>query len=239
MKPISYILTACMLVFPQMCHAGVEGKLQIEEAQFDFTSASTNSCTTPPKINVAVQAFLENSSDSEPLSNAKVVIYELDSKDRYKRSSYTETKYTNGLGKCVFCELYTDSGYLVVAEKKGYVTTKYRTEIVESAYGDSTPVTRSTLYLYKKEAVPEDNGKIKGYVYNKDSDEGFDGNVKMKVKGNKKKYIQNIVTESDGYFEFYDLVADTYRLSARKGKKSYNKTIKLESNMTYEFNIFW
>ena len=81
-----------------------------------------------------------------------------------------------------------------------------------------------------------ENGMIYGYVVN------IKGNpieyVRLKLKGIKTKTTKQTSSDADGYFEFSDLEADTYIITAKKtGFKPVNQRIKLEEGEVTDIEI--
>lgn len=81
-----------------------------------------------------------------------------------------------------------------------------------------------------------ENGMIYGYVVN------IKGNsveyVRLKLKGIKTKATKQTSSDADGYFEFLDLEADTYIITAKKkGFKPVNQRIKLGEGEVTDIEI--
>ena len=79
-------------------------------------------------------------------------------------------------------------------------------------------------------------GKILGYVLN------IKGNhvksVKLRLKGANSKVLKKTTSDEDGLFEFADLDADTYTITAiKKGYKTVKQTISLEAGEERDFEI--
>jgi len=84
--------------------------------------------------------------------------------------------------------------------------------------------------------IPGEKGKIYGYVVD------IKGNpiesVKVKLKGKETKIEKKTSSDADGFFEFADLEADTYKITAKK--RSYKKdkqTVTLEDGEEEEITI--
>ena len=79
-------------------------------------------------------------------------------------------------------------------------------------------------------------GKILGYVLN------IKGNhvksVKLRLKGANSKVLKKTTSDEDGLFEFADLDADTYTITAiKKGYKTVKQTITLEAGEERDIEI--
>ena len=97
-----------------------------------------------------------------------------------------------------------EGDYTLTYEKAGYQT---YTEDISLGEGESMDM--GTIIMETVE-----NGMIYGYVVN------IKGNpveyVRLKLKGIKTKTTKQTSSDADGYFEFSDLEADTYIITAKK-----------------------
>ena len=92
-------------------------------------------------------------------------------------------------------------------------------------YGNGT----TTTYTYDAAGnrlamitVPQGNGKIYGYVV--DINDNPIGSANIKLKGRGIKISMSTTTDANGFFEFTNLWADTYIITAKK--EGYYVTIK-------------
>ena len=90
-----------------------------------------------------------------------------------------------------------------------------------------TPVPSPSLSKY---------GQISGYVYD------MKGNpvesVKIRLKRPNSRVLKKTFSDEDGFFEFTDLYADTYIITAiKKGYKTVKQTITLESGEEKDIEI--
>lgn len=80
----------------------------------------------------------------------------------------------------------------------------------------------------------ENNSKIGGYVVNVKGRPIKSVRVSLKSE----TFIYRTLTDEDGYFEFEDLDADTYSITAKKkGYKQARKTVTLENGAEKEVKI--
>jgi len=137
---------------------------------------------------------------------------------------YSET-YTDEDGFYIFEEL--DAGdYELVAEKDGY---QYAS--AEISLDEDEVYEVETLKLDE-----EETGSIYGYIY--DVKGNPVENVRLKIKGLTAKYNEKTATDRDGLFEFTDLDADIYVITAKKKRyKTTRTTIELEELEDREIEI--
>jgi hypothetical protein len=84
--------------------------------------------------------------------------------------------------------------------------------------------------------TPVSGGSIYGYVLDI-KEEPVEG-VKLKLKGLRTGYTAKEFSDEDGYFEFNDLEADTYRIIAKKrGYRQETKRVKLGEGESKEIEI--
>ncbi len=119
-----------------------------------------------------------------------------------------------------------EGDYTLTYEKEGYQT--YTEDI---SLGEGEEMDMGTIILETIE-----NGMIYGYVVN------IKGNpieyVRLKLKGINTKTTKQTSSDADGFFEFSDLEADTYIITAKKkGFKPVNQRIKLEEGEVTDIEI--
>lgn len=148
---------------------------------------------------------LDEEGDSMVLEGVTVTI---------EGAGYSNSATTDEDGLYQFSDL-APGDYKLTFELDGYVS---QTQAVTIAAGDDYEL-NVTLELIIK-------AMITGNVVDKNGDPI--GGAKVKLKGVKTKYLQNVTLDEDGYFEFTDLEADTYILIVKaKGYKQYRKTLKV------------
>ena len=126
-------------------------------------------------------------------------------------SNYSESTNTDEDGFYMFEEL-AKGDYELVAEKDGYVA-----ETKEISLDDGEVYEVETIKMDE-----EQSGGISGYVYNIKGDPVE--NVKLTIKGLTTKYTEKTGTDRDGFFEFANLDADTYVITAKKKRYKTTKT---------------
>jgi len=137
---------------------------------------------------------------------------------------YSET-YTDEDGFYIFEELEAGD-YELVAEKDGY---QYAS--AEISLDEDEVYEVETLKLDE-----EETGSIYGYIY--DVKGNPVENVRLKIKGLTAKYNEKTATDRDGLFEFTDLDADIYVITAKKKRyKTTRTTIELEELEDREIEI--
>ncbi len=119
-----------------------------------------------------------------------------------------------------------EGDYTLSYEKEGYQT--YTEDI---SLGEAEELDMGTIIMETVE-----NGMIYGYVVN------IKGNpveyVRLKLKGIKTKATKQASSDADGNFEFLDLEADTYIITAKKkGFRPVNQRIKLEEGDVTDIEI--
>ncbi|MDO8139924.1 MAG: carboxypeptidase-like regulatory domain-containing protein [Candidatus Brocadiales bacterium] len=83
---------------------------------------------------------------------------------------------------------------------------------------------------------PGEKGSISGYVT--DKRENPIEPAKIRLKGKNTKGLKKTISDEDGFFEFADLDADTYTITASKeGYKKWKKIIKLREGESTEIEI--
>ena len=137
---------------------------------------------------------------------------------------YSDTN-TDADGFYIFEELEAGD-YELVAEKDGY---QYA----------STEISLDEDEVYEVETLKldeEETGSIYGYIYDVKGDPVE--NVQLKIKGLTAKYNEKTATDRDGFFEFADLDADIYVITAKKKRyKTTRTTIELEELEDREIEI--
>jgi len=137
---------------------------------------------------------------------------------------YSET-YTDEDGFYIFEELEAGD-YELVAEKDGY---QYAS--AEISLDEDEVYEVETLKLDE-----EETGSIYGYIY--DVKGNPVENVQLKIKGLTTEYNEKTATDRDGFFEFADLDADIYVITAKKKRyKTTRTTIELEELEDREIEI--
>jgi uncharacterized membrane protein len=93
-----------------------------------------------------------------------------------------------------------------------------------------------TTYGDEKSFTTDVQSIISGYV--SDNEGNHIESVKLRLKGKKTKIVMTSFSNSDGFFEFTDLDADTYVITAiKKGYKRAKRSIKLEEGEEKEIEI--
>ncbi len=228
------IFISFFILFIAISTLSYAGKLQMEGSQFDLSAASTTTCKNKTGN---IHGFIEREMGWSyggfdiPISGAKVTLDDL-------HRNFSDSTETNSDGYFKFCDLET-SYYLVTANKKGYDTAKYVLPFQRREKGlnyNYYPPEDASMQLYKKGKSPEKNSKITcSLIAIREDIE----NIKVTLKGMQTKYKVNLTTDTGLISEFDDLKADTYLLTAKKGRKTKTKRIKLEKNMIYQFYIQW
>ena len=151
----------------------------------------------------------------------------------FKNVSVTLT-YTNGYSKSA----KTDSeGYYEFANLAAgdytlaYSKDGYQTQTQEVSLGEDESLDLGTIAM-----EPVEKGMISGYVVDIKGDPIE--YAKLKLKGIKTKKTKTTVSDADGFFEFTDLDADDYIITAKRSRyKSTRKTIQLEEGDEIEIEI--
>lgn len=232
------------------------GKLRIEEAGFDFHSASTTQTTQCklPKITGEVKDMTTVFTPNQTyIPNAKITYQPLEINN--KRVGNQQIVYSDSEGFYKLCNLsmgYSKNyicKYLVTAQSPGYGLAK---EIVEfpdlsiypnTSYRNEYFAFDISLGLWPKWTKQRHKAYIQGVLYLRYfADEGYEdfktlSDLEITVKGIKTKYKASIVSESDGTFETDYLKADTYILTTIYNNKTYRKKIVLPKNTTYNYKL--
>ena len=140
--------------------------------------------------------------------------------------NFTDSTDTDGNGKYEFRGLAAGD-YTLTYKKDGYQTQTRSVSLEEGEAKDLGTVTMEEQAML---------GKIYGYVVD------IRGNpiesVKLKLRGIKTKLRMTESSDGDGFFEFTDLEADTYVISAQKKRyRNAKKTVDLEEGDEKEIEI--
>ena len=154
--------------------------------------------------------------DENPLRSVTVEI---------EGADYSDSGKTDEDGYYEFDEVPAGD-YMVTYTKKGYDT---HTQEVTVEEGDTVELDTVTMPSVQK-------GSIYGYVTD------IRGNpiesVRLKLSGIRTKIKKSTSTDSDGFFEFTDLEAGTYRIVAKKRfYKAAQKTVVVEEGEDVEIEI--
>jgi len=143
-------------------------------------------------------------------------------------SGYSGNTETDNRGYYEFRNLEAGS-YSLTYEEDGYKT---QTKGVTLGEGEANDLGTVILEEEKEETV----GKIYGYVVDIRGDPLE--SVRVNLKGLKTKVKSTESTDADGFFEFSDLGADTYVLTAKKKRYRNNKQrVTLEDGESEEIEI--
>jgi len=117
--------------------------------------------------------------------------------------------------------------YTLTYEKEGYITKTREISLIE---GEEKYLAVTVLIEQMQ------NGRISGYVYN------MKGNpiesAKIRLKRANSRVLKKTFSDEDGFFEFADLDADTYIITALKsGYKMVKQTITLEEGEEVDIEI--
>ena len=158
-------------------------------------------------------------ADVEGFALKKVSVTLTDSND-YSRNTTTDTE-----GYYEFTGLAAD-GYMITYEKDGY---QMQTKTISLEEDESLDL--GTLKMEQTEM-----GSISGYVVDIRGDPVE--SVKLKLKGIKTKTSIIESSDADGFFEFTDLTADNYVITAsRKKYKTTRKSVTLDDGEGAEIEI--
>jgi YVTN family beta-propeller protein len=176
---------------------------------------ATPSQTPNPGGSGVVYGFVYN-ADEESLKNVTVSI---------TGGNFSDSATTDEDGYYEFSGL-AEGDYTLTFEKEGYQS---YTEDISLTEGETLDM--GTIIMETAE-----KGMIYGYVTN------IKGNsieyVRLKLKGIGTKTTKQASSDADGYFEFTDLEADTYIITAkRSGFKPVNQRIKLEDGEVTDIEI--
>jgi uncharacterized membrane protein len=140
--------------------------------------------------------------------------------------NFTDSTDTDGNGQYEFKGLAA-LDYTLRYKKDGYQTQTKSVSLEEDEVKDLGTVTMEEQTVL---------GKIYGYVVD------IKGNpiesVKLKLKGLKTKLKMSETSDGDGFFEFTDLEADKYVISAQKKRyRNAKQTVSLEEGEELEIEI--
>ena len=197
------------------------------------------------------QITLSWSANSESDTNGYKVYWDTDSGHSYTNAadagnvtSYTITSLADG--KYYVTVTAYDTTYNSASDDTSTVVNENQTSGNESWYAEEKSITLGTgggttptpLTTPTPSPTPEqvEKSKISGYVAN------IKGNpiesVRLRLKGVKTKVIKTVYSNADGFFEFTDLEADTYIITAKKkGFKPVNQRIKLGDGEVTDIEI--
>lgn len=163
-----------------------------------------------------------NDPDDEPLKGVTVTITGAgDTGTEFSNSTETDEE-----GFYIF-ENLAAGDYALTYEKEGY-----QTQTLEISLGeDEPPLELETIVM--EEIV---KAKVSGYVYNINGDPIE--KVRLKIKGIKTLHTDSESSDAEGFFEFTDLEADTYVITAKKkGFRNARKTVELEEGEETEIEF--
>lgn len=217
------LVTTIIIALQTVCFA--EKRYQIEEPQFDLKASTTTFIPTGNEIfgQIYDASTVTAASRGKPLKNVEVTVNGL-------TQNYTDETNTDRNGEFKFSGLDGDD-YLVTAKKQGFEASKYRVTLEDPGNGYGYGYNME-IYLYKTGKAPKNNSDIYGMTKNMKS------GLVILIKGIKTKYSGRDETDEDGMFSFENLKADTYKIYLKKQKEKMVK-IKLEKNMTYDFEVDW
>lgn len=219
------------------------------------TTLRTDCPISPPTGLTATAGFgqitLNWSANSESDTNGYKVYWDTDSGHSYANAadagnvtSYTITSLADG--KYYVTVTAYDTTYSSASDDTSTVVNENQTSGNESWYAEEKSITLGTgggttptpLTTPTPSPTPEqvEKSKISGYVAN------IKGNpiesVRLRLKGVKTKVIKTVYSNVDGFFEFTDLEADTYIITAKKkGFKPVNQRIKLGDGEVTDIEI--
>jgi len=140
-------------------------------------------------------------------------------------NGYSKSTETDEDGYFEFTDL-ASGDYTLTYEKDGYQT---KTQDISLEEGE-------TLELEAIVMEQTERGSISGYVTNIYGDPIE--SVKLKLKGIRTKITKDASTDADGFFEFTDLEADDYTITATKKRyRSARKSITIEDGDIIEVEI--
>ena len=197
------------------------------------------------------QITLSWSANSESDTNGYKVYWDTDSGHSYANTadagnvtSYTITSLADS--KYYVTVTAYDTTYSSASDDTSTVVNENQTSGNESWYAEEKSVTLGTgggttptpLTTPTPSPTPEqvEKGKISGYVANIKGDPIE--SVRLRLKGVKTKVIKTVSSDTDWFFEFEDLEADTYVIIAKK--KKYGNTqqkVVLEKGESTEIEI--
>jgi hypothetical protein len=140
-------------------------------------------------------------------------------------NGYSKSAKTDSEGYYEFANLAAGD-YTLAYSKDGY-----QTQTQEVSLGEDESLDLGTIAM-----EPVEKGMISGYVVDIKGDPIE--YVKLKLKSIKAKKTRTAVSDADGFFEFTDLDADDYIITAKRSRyKSTRKTIQLEEGDEVEVEI--
>ena len=159
--------------------------------------------------------------DDEPLTGVTVTITGTDTGTEFSASTATDEE-----GFYLF-ENLAPGDYTLTYEKDGYQTQEEEISLEEN----EPPLDLGTVIM--EEVV---KAKISGYIYDIEG-EPLE-KVRLKIKGIKTPYNDTESSDAEGFFEFTDLDANTFVITAKKrGFRNAKKTVKLEDEEEREIEI--
>ena len=171
---------------------------------------------SPPSATGIVFGFVSD-LDEEPLTGVTVTI---------TGTEFSDSEETDEDGFYAF-ENLAAGDYTLTYEKEGYQTQEEEISLEEN----EPPLDLGTIVM--EEVV---KAKISGYVY--DIDFNPIEKVRLKIKGIKTQYNDSESSDAEGFFEFPDLDANTYVITAKKkGFRNAKKTVKLKEGEEREIEI--
>lgn len=197
------------------------------------------------------QITLSWSANSESDTNGYKVYWDTDSGHLYANAvdagnvtSYTITSLADG--KYYVTVTAYDTTYSSASDDTSTVVNENQTSGNESWYAEEKSVvlgagggtTPTLLTTPTPSPTPEqvEKGKIYGYVLKINGDPIE--SVRLRLKGINTKTTKQTSSDADGFFEFSDLEADTYIITAKKrGFKPVNQRIKLEDGEMTDIEI--
>ena len=179
------------------------------------TPSPTPSPTSTPSGTGIVFGYVYD-EDENPLRSVTVEI---------EGDDYSDSGKTDADGYYEFNEIPAGD-YTVTYTKTGYET---QTQEVTVEAGEDVQLESVTMVAVQK-------GSIYGYVTDIRGDPIE--SVKLKLSGIRTKIKKSTSTDSDGFFEFTDLEADTYRIVAKKRfYKTAQITVAVEEGEDVEIEI--
>src|SRR3990172_5883297 len=162
-----------------------------------------------------------NDPDDEPLKGVTVTITGTDTGTEFSDSAETDV---DGFYRF---ENLTAGDYTLTYEKDGYQSHTQEISLEEN----EPPKLLEDVIM--EEVV---KAKISGYVVDIEGDPIE--KVRLKIKGIKTQYNDSASSDAEGFFEFPDLEANTYVITAKKKRfRNAKKTVKLEEGEEREIEI--
>ena len=183
-------------------------------------TATKTSTATPTPISAAGIGIIYGTVTDENGSLFRNVTVSLTGTNGYSKSTKTD-----GDGYYGFKNLAA-GGYTITYEKDGYYSQTQDTSLEED---ESLNLGTIAMELIEK-------GSVSGYVVDIKGDPiEF---VKLKLKGIKNGALKTESTDADGFFEFTDLEAGDYIITARKKRyRGTTKTVIIEEGEAKEIEI--